>query len=289
MRAALPILFIVLIVGCPLRNTRGQLYRASLESSVSEIEFGVAFSVEVRRSWPIDGLPLEWEDDMLAPLVVRQLSVDTRRLGERVLETRRFRCRPLRRGRLKLEARDVLPRNAALDFDHEADGARLILTVGTSLAGAPGEVELPERPPVSGDDDSISIMFLIAAGLFLGSFLSYRRGRRRALAPPEAPRARARRLLGAVSGESADADLDLVSAALRAAASTGIPRDPAVMTAREIEASISCEEAGEIGELLVRCDTVRYRGSPAAEEEVEEIIALARARLVEADAGVPDA
>jgi len=124
-----------------------------LQASADEIEFGEAFEVTIRRTWPSRWQPLPLHSEALQPLIVELVERVRDDDNERVQETARYLARVFARGEV------VVPGPVFSVRDHDStvrrvQGNELRLQLRTSLvsgaAGGAGNPEFPELLQVPG-------------------------------------------------------------------------------------------------------------------------------------------
>ncbi|MCA8953377.1 MAG: hypothetical protein KDE27_27945 [Planctomycetes bacterium] len=150
------------------------------------VEFGREFELAIERSWPVGHAALPFDPLALLPLAAVELGADARQVGERLIETRRFRATAWQVGELALGP-FVLKTRDPDGGEHAADSGELQLRVRSALPEPPGELEWPgdvrDRPrPTSW---LLPVAVALAALLLGGGVWRWRV--RRALPAAEAP------------------------------------------------------------------------------------------------------
>ncbi len=139
--------FLALLLAWPCPGQDAQDLTLRVTAGVEEVGFGVAFPLTVERAWSEDLVPREWNDEVLAPLVVSLVDRDVQQDGRGVRETRTYRAWVFQTGDVTVPAPwfRARPRDGGLERVAIADDLRLEV-VSALGAGEPGEVELPRGP-----------------------------------------------------------------------------------------------------------------------------------------------
>ncbi len=195
---------------------RAQDLSIDVQVAATEVEFGRAFGLTVRRAWPETLVPDPWNDALLAPLRLRLENLERAQRAGRVEETRNYQAYAFRLDAVDIAAPVFRARMKDGSREQTASGAPIPLRVKPALpAGAPGAAEFPGEPraePWSWARALIAILIIVGFGFgaFRGlRFVARRRAARTAAAPPPEVRARAElaRLRGRLAAGDVAADV----------------------------------------------------------------------------------
>jgi hypothetical protein len=259
-----------------------------LVTESDEVDFGRAFHLNVVRSWTTDLVPERWDDDALAPLVVRLDHVARRESAERVEETRHFRAYAFLPDALTVPEIIFTARSTPGGPAFRARTRARELRVRSALESeSPGAPELPGDllpPPKRGPWRPIVAIALGALVLLGGAGLWLRRSRAATMSSRVAPDAVA---LGSIRGLR-ERDLqdpgDLasgcgqVAALLRCYLRGRFALGAEEMTSEEIGAAMRARdllpssERERLEDLLAVCDRGQFGPLPPTPGEMETLL-----------------
>lgn len=259
------------------------------------VEFGKAFALEVRRTWSKELVPEAWDEQALAPLLVRLAARTRRDDGQRIEETWQYRCYAFVRGSLTVPAATLRARPQGGGPWRVVRGKELPLEVLSALpADGPGAVELP-RGPFAAPFPWRFWSLMAALGLAfsaLGFYYVSRRGRVEDRLPEEPPCPADLRALASLASlreqepsgfEELRADAVETSALLRAYLAERFSLDTRERTSEEVLANPQTELAlpprqrEGLQDLLRAFDGVKFaRHAPASDERRQQLQALER-------------
>lgn len=114
-------------------------------AGAEQVDFGVAFPLTVVRIWSVDLDPEPWNDQALAPLVVRLVDVTRREDGEHIEETWRYEGYAFSRAGVTVPA--VMIQATDAGSVRTASSEAITLRVTSALGEEePGPAELPRGP-----------------------------------------------------------------------------------------------------------------------------------------------
>lgn len=246
-----------------------------LEGPSEAVVFGVPFPLTVERRYPASDSAPPWSPEALAPLDLEERSVDRRRDGDTIVETRRFTARAFARESVEIPE------------------AGFRIPVRSGLPDPPGAVEAPPGVldrPIDPAPLLLAAALAAAVALAVAGLVRWHRGRPKRLpppAPPIPPWERALARLAVLRGASPRDEAEVqafyveVSAVVRDYVEERFGVRAPEMTTEEFLASPRTLQALTdahrtlLSDFLLHCDLVKFARRPSSAPERAALCATA--------------